>query len=165
MGALLHASCDSCDYRSEQLYLIPSRLLFRCAACSDIVNPKRIPFRFDVPPCPKCGQALERKHRIVFGPAACESGGYTCPRCQQGALHFRTLAHASSRIPISLPTPSAHVHGYFSFEGEVIFRDLNPTVFIAKLAEPVPDLNERDPVECQFIGLEGSALGLRFVRK
>lgn len=117
MGFVIQAKCAACGYESDTLTIGDgSHFIATCRACHSIVNPERIPFRFDVPPCPECGATLGRSAIINAGALRSNYEGdyiteHHCPRCDDGCLAFQRFMHFKMHVVDRCPNVDDRIHG------------------------------------------------------
>ena len=172
MGFVIEAKCTACDYQSNLTIGNSRNIVFICSSCKSVVNPERIPFRYDLPPCPQCGARLngselvDSRH-LPIDPEGKTASNYKCPRCDDGRLAFRNLMHFSMRVQEVCPEPNAIVHGKFS-GGKLDLPGMWLRRGTVKVENP-PESTSDQPMELLVTNVEKesevvSRVTLRFVR-
>ena len=85
-------------------------LVCACSSCRSIVNAMRIPFRFEIEPCPECGAPLGTKSSLDI---LYMSSEIKCPKCSNGRMRFSVGMTMSARIVDRIPDLNTIVHGIF----------------------------------------------------
>lgn len=117
MAFILKARCPACSYGEESISVGDYSMIAGCTACKSLANPKAIPFRYDNPPCEKCGASLNEKDFVAPGSLRCgwewAPSELACPRCKSGVLELSIALHLNLIFREHCPNLGAEIHGCY----------------------------------------------------
>ncbi len=125
MGFLIESKCDDCGYATAGMAIGDAKhVVCICHSCRSLVNPARIPFRYEIDPCPTCGAALQLSSQIDVLNIKCHpefklESSISCPRCDAGRMCFRDIMHFSLAAINRFPARNKLVHGVLD-QGKLI---------------------------------------------
>ena len=93
-----------------------------CPHCRDLVDVPRVPFRYELTPCPKCGsrmfeedmllEILGKGYLVTDRPSA-----LTCPKCNNAKICFHDDAHLHVLFGLDFPAVGDLVDGCITSNG------------------------------------------------
>ncbi len=117
MGFLIESKCNACGYGTAGMTIGDAKhVVCICHSCRSLVNPARVPFRYEINPCPKCSAELQLLSQIDVLNIKCHrefklASNITCPRCDDGRMCFRDIMHFSLAVNNRIPAHNKLVHG------------------------------------------------------
>jgi hypothetical protein len=119
MSYQFHATCE-CGYKSETLFANTCV----CRICRELVDARRLPFRYELTPCPKCNSPMFENDTLleIFGKGWLVSNrqsSVTCPKCENAKLFFHLDAHLHLVRGIDFPRVGDEIDGCIKRNGKL----------------------------------------------
>src|SRR5262249_22291185 len=95
-----------------------------CRNCRDLVDVPRLPFRYELRPCPKCGFQMCEVDTLmeILGEGWLvteKPSDLACPKCNTAKLWFHFDAHLHMKFGIDFPAVAALVDGCIKNNGKL----------------------------------------------
>lgn len=112
-----HATCE-CGYRSN--ILMGNTCL--CPHCRDLVDVPRLPFRYELTDCPKCGSQMSEADLLLktLGKGwlvTDKPSALACPKCKTGKMRFHLGAHLYVKHGTDFPAAGDLIDGCIKKNG------------------------------------------------
>lgn len=173
-----HATCE-CGYRSRTLF----GNTCVCPECRDLVDVPRLPFRYELTPCPKCKSAMFEEDTLLemLGKGWLVTGkpsSLTCPKCDNAKVEFHLDAHLNIVHGTTFPEVGDEIDGFIKKNGKLdipwftldaatvnhdIPDDVSPNQRVTMRVTEITTAKPTDTVQSLFYRFVVTELGLAYV--